>query len=178
MLILKCTQKVAKELDIKREKLPQIPAETDKTVLGEWFVNSLRFGHSKILLFANAGTLYSLLVAYQKSDLKNIGRLFRTNLEVNLLAEGFESDKVNRILAEYQDVVLAQTDSRSVLGSMNDLASLYEYQIMDRGGITQTDLNQAIWEINRTPQMKHEGHHSIKLLRGKINGESVSQPEE
>ncbi len=68
MLILKCTQKAAKELGMKRGNLPQIPPENNTPLLGDWFVNPLRFGYTKTLLFANAITLYSILVEYKKKD--------------------------------------------------------------------------------------------------------------
>ena len=168
MLILKCTQKAAKELGVKRGDLPEIPPEDNPTLLGDWFVNLLRFDHTKMLLFANAITLYSILVEYKKKDLVDIGRFFRTNLRFNLLLEGFESEKVDRLLADYEEVTLAKTDSRSVLGSMNDLAWLYETYIISHGGLKIVTLSWATQEINRTPQLKRGGHYSIKLLKQKI----------
>jgi len=168
MLILKCTQKAAKELGVKRGNLPQIPPENNTSLLGDWFVNPLRFGNTKTLLFANAITLYSILVEYKKKDLVDIGQLFRTNLKFNLLLEGFENEKIDRILTEYEEVTLAKTDSRSVLGSMNDLALMYEFYIVGQGGIKDVDLSRVSQEINRTPQLKRDGHYSIRLLKEKI----------
>ena len=168
MLILKCTQKAAQELGVKRGELRQIPPENNPTLLGDWFVNPLRFGYTKILLFANAITLYSILVEYKKKDLADIGQLFRSNLRLNLLLEGFESEKVDRLLAEYQEVTLAKTDSRSVLGSMNDLAWMYKCQIVDRGGVKASELSQVIQDINRTPQLKRGGKYSIELMKEKF----------
>lgn len=167
MLILKCTQKVSKELGIKRGDLPQVSRDNNPTLLGDWFVNSLRWGHTKILLFANAKTLYSFLVEYRKKDLADIGQLFRTNLKSQLLAENFELGEIERLLAEYQTMTLAQTDDRSVLGSMNDLASMYQYWkgVEDK----EFDLIQAGRAINRTPQLKRGGRYSIDLLREKMD---------
>lgn len=165
MLILKCTQKAAREFGVKRGNLPQISSENNTTLLGDWFVNSFRFGHTKTLLFANTITLYSILVEYKKKDVIDIGKFFRTNLKFNLLLEGFESEKIDKILAEYQEITLAKTDSRSVLGSMNDLAWMYEYHISDRGGVKEADLSQVVRDINRTPQLKRNGKYSIVLMK-------------
>jgi hypothetical protein len=167
MLILKCTQKVTKELGVKREDLPQVPAEDNPTLLGDWFVNALKFGRTKMLLFANAATLYSLLVEYKKKDLADIGLFFRTHLKSNLLLEGFDPGKIERLLADYEAVTLAKTDNRSVLGSMNDLAVMYEYFIVGQGGLKEVDLSQVVPEINRTPQLKRSGY-SIELFREKL----------
>ena len=168
MLILKCTQKIAQELNMKPGALPQIASEDNKTFLGDWFVNSLKFGSTKLLLFANAPTLYSILVEYKKKDLAEIGQLFRTKLRLNLLGEGFEQAKVESILVEYQEVMLAGTDSRSILGSMNDLARMYKFQIGHSGGIKTGDLSSIIQDINRTPQLKRGGRYSIELMRERV----------
>ena len=168
MLILKCTQKAAKELGTKRAALPQIPPENNKTFLGDWFVNSHRFGYTKTLLLVNAPTLYSILIEYKKRELADIGEFFRTNLKSNLLLEGFEKEKIERVLAEYQEVILARTDSREILGSMNDLMRLYEFQIEGKGGIIESSLQQVIGQINRTPQLKRSGKYSIEMMAEKI----------
>lgn len=168
MLILKCTQKAAKEFGVKRGDLPEIPSEDNTSLLGDWFANPLRFGHTKTLLFTNAITLYSILVRYKKKDIADIGQFFRTNLKFHLLLEGFESEKINKILAEYQEVTLAKTDSRSVLGSMNDLAWLYEASIISRGDPRHVNLSPIIQTINRTPQLKREGTYSINMMKEKF----------
>jgi hypothetical protein len=168
MLILKCTQKAAKELGLIRGNLLQIPPEENVTLLGDWFVNPLRFGYTKTLLFANAITLYSILAEYKKTDLVDIGQFFRTNLKLNLRLEEVERERISKVLAEYQEVTLAKTDSRSVLGSMNDLAWMYKHRIVDRGGTKETDLDQVVRDINRTPQLKRDGKYSIDLLKERL----------
>jgi hypothetical protein len=165
MLILKCTQKVAKELGVT---LAQMAAEDNASLLGDWFVNTLKFGHTKTLLFVNGPTLYSMLVEYKKKDLSDMGQLFRTNLSLNLQKEGFEVGKIEGLLAEYKEVKLAKTDNRSVLGSMNDLAWLYQVQIEYKGGIKEIDLGSIIQDINRTPQLKRGGKYSIELMKNEL----------
>ncbi|MCB0195279.1 MAG: hypothetical protein KDJ65_25250 [Anaerolineae bacterium] len=168
MLILKCTQKAAKELGIKPGDLHSIAAEDNHTVLGDWFVNTFKIGHSKYIMFANAATLYSLLFEYKKKDLADVGALFRSLLQANLQAEGFDSHIIDTLLADYQAVTLAKTDSRSVLGSMNDLAFMYQTLIVHRSGPKIVNLNQGIYDVNRTPQLKRDGHYSIELLKERL----------
>lgn len=166
MLILKCTQKVAAELGVKPAELPQLSPESNETLLGDWFANMFRLGHSKFLLFANAETLYSILVEYKKSELVDIGEFFRFNLEFSLFDEGFANNQIDRLLAEYADVTLAKTDSRSILGSMNDITAMYKYF---REELLAGDVTEVVKRINRTPQLKRGGHFSIDLLREKLN---------
>ncbi len=168
MLILKCTQKVAKELGEKPQNLPELSPESNTTLLGDWFANMFRMGHSKYMLFTNATTF---LVEYKKSDLADIGEFFRFNLEFSLFDEGFTNEQIDRLLAEYAEVRLAKTDNRSVIGSMNDLVTLYKYVIMDMGGPKEADIALAIRELNRTPQLKRDGRFSIGMLSEKINSQ-------
>ena len=174
MLILKCTLKVSKELGLKRQDLPKIPKETEPTLLGEWFVNALKFGRQKVLLFTNADTLYSFLVPYKKKDLADIGDLFRTHLQGYLQAERLDPAQIDAILQDYAIITLAQTDSRSVLGSMNDMVSLYTGWIENQGGIYATDLTWACLEVNRTPQLKRGGAYSINLLQAKLKSKELN----
>ena len=51
---------------------------------------------------------------------------------------------------------------------MNDLAWMYKYQIVDRGGVKASELSQVIQDINRTPQLKRGGKYSIELMKEKF----------
>ena len=165
MLTLKCTQKAAKEFGHNRQALPEIPAEDNQALLGDWFVNLIKFGRTKSLIFVNAATLYSfLLMGYKKKDLQKISTLFNEALRFHLLAEAIPVEDIERVLSQYDTVTFAKTDSRSVLGSMNDLAWLYEVMIMSGGGLQLCDLTEATQNINRTPQLTRDGY-SIDLLK-------------
>lgn len=102
---LKCTQKVAKELGLT---LPSLETTAPSLLPGDWFVNALKFGHTKTLLFAHAPTLYSLLVPYTKPQLKDVGQLFRTALRDNLAREGFAAAALDQLLADYHTIILGQ----------------------------------------------------------------------
>lgn len=168
MLILKCTDKAAQAFAVRRAALPQIPASENTSLLGDWFVNALRFGHTKALLFANADTLYSFLVPYLKKDLADPQRFFLENMLRYFLSEDLNPRDIERVMEEYHDMTLARSDSRSILGSMNDLANMYEATISAYGGIQRVDLLWVAWEINRTPQLKRGGKYSIDMLREKL----------
>ncbi|MCB0214040.1 MAG: hypothetical protein KDJ52_32180 [Anaerolineae bacterium] len=103
-------------------------------------------------MFVNVAMLYSILVEYEKKDLADIGVLFRNWLQANLQAERVAPHKIDK----------------SVLGSMNDLAFMYQYLIVYRGGTNVIDLYQLIYDVNRTPQLKWGGHYSIKLLKDRL----------
>jgi hypothetical protein len=109
-----------------------------------------------------------MLVKYKKQDLSDMAQLFRTNLRLNLQREGFEAGQIEGLLAEYGEMKLGKTDSRSALGSINDLARLYQVQIEYEGGIKGVDLGSIIQTTNRTPQLTRGGKYSIVLLKTKL----------
>lgn len=79
--------------------------------------------------------------------------------------EGFAAAALDQLLADYHTIILGKTDNRSVLGSMNDLAYLFEGMIETRGGIKMVDVGELSQDINRTPQWKRGKSYSIDLWR-------------
>lgn len=44
------------------------------------------------------------------------------------------------------------TDSKKVLGNMNDLVAQSQYVIMSAGGVSCCDIGETILQVNRMPQ--------------------------
>jgi len=68
-------------------------------------------------------------------DIKDLGKLFRKFLSCVLSSEGFSKSVKDKILMEYRELGYSETRSKSVLGSMNDLAFHYKYHILSSGGV-------------------------------------------
>ena len=68
-----------------------------------------------------------------------------------LADEGFADVERERILAEYDEIGFANTNSKSVLGSMNDLAFHYKYSILESGGVHSPAVPETIRRLNRMP---------------------------
>ncbi len=166
MRILYCTQKLLKELDVQ----PPGPGEISSPEgLGNWYANLLRIERRKCLLFTNEKTLYSFLVpAVLKENLRHIEQEFLAHLLLNLKYEGFDQDSLERVSDEYRHLGFSKTASRSVLGSMNDIAYHYEGYIHMEGGIENAKMLQINHKINRMPMSAIGYQYSIEVLRKAI----------
>lgn len=165
---LHCTQKLLKELDIQLSDPGEVSTSDG---LGNWYANLLRIERRKCILFTNEKTLYSFLVpAVLKENLKRIEKEFLYHLILNLQYERFGMEVLAKIQREYQQIRFSKTASRSVLGSMNDLAYQYEVCIHMEGGIENIKILQINHKINRTPMSVLAYRYPIEALRKVIEG--------
>jgi len=120
--------------------------------LGSWHANLIRIERRKCLLLTNDRTLYSFLIpGAKKKDLGNIREIFVLHLKMNLEKEGFGPEDVNKALEEYSEITIAPTTSRSVLGSMNDLADQVDFLVSRAGGLEEGDILTVNMMLNRIP---------------------------
>ncbi|WP_049722974.1 DUF6933 domain-containing protein [Gilvimarinus polysaccharolyticus] len=131
MLIFRNTQKVSKEIGLKKGDI----VDTDNEgYLGSWFCNIVTVNHRKCLIFCHSTTLYCFWVpAVKKKDFSNIIELFLKNLALNLKSEGIAEVTIENLLNEYDSPLFSKTNNRSVLGSMNDYAYLFEAYVEPLG---------------------------------------------
>jgi uncharacterized protein DUF6933 len=98
----------------------------------------------KCLLVTHAGTLFSALAAdVSKADLVSLGRTIVGLIEHELRAEGLSSGALGHL--NPTTAVLDRTADRSVLGCMNDNATMCRHVVAQCGGLARTD----IAELNR-----------------------------
>lgn len=163
MRLLYCTQKLLKELDVQFSEHGEASSSEG---LGNWYANLLRIDRRKCLLFTNEKTLYSFLVpVVLKENLKRIEKEFLVHLLLNLKYEGFDSEVLKKVSDEYKQVSFSKTASRSVLGSMNDLAYQYEVCIHMEDEIENVKLLQINQKINKTPMSAIAYRYPIEALR-------------
>ena len=147
MRIIHCTQKLLKELG--NPSLADTP--TDAKGLCNWYSNLIGIDRKKCLLFTNEKTLYSFLIPnVKKANLKNIVPEFLFNLSFNLQAEGFGLDVISKVMQEYREIKFAKTDSKKVLGSMNQIAFEYEIRVQMKEGLGNVRILEANKDMNRT----------------------------
>ena len=164
MQLIRCTQKLLKELRVKPSDI-----EPDRGSIGGWHANLLRFERRKCVLFTNDKTLYSIFVpALKRPDFEHFEEVFRQNFFRRLRIEGFTQSQIEKVLVEYNQVGFAKTNNRSVLGSMNDLSFQIEFLIGRFGGLANLDLDALNHEINRVPMSAIKGIYSIDVLRKKV----------
>ena len=148
--IIHCTKKLPNELEASPCSI--IAPEQSSGFLGSWNANMIRIERRKCLLLTNDRTLYSFLIPGVKNkDLSNLRELFALHLKINLAKEGFGPEDIAKALREYDEIAIAPTKSRSVLGSMNDLADQADFLVGRAGGLDKADMLIVNMMLNRIP---------------------------
>ena len=163
MAIIRCTTKLLNELGVKPTNTPAQPPD-----LFDWHANLLRLDRKKYVLYTNSQTLYSILMRWA-GKAKKFQEQFRLELFKNLMSEGFNEKHVEYIMSGHAQVTITQTNSRSVLGSMNDLASQIGSMISLRGRLADPDLLKINRELNRIPMGAIKYQYSIAELKRKLD---------
>lgn len=146
MLIVRCTASLRREIGTAAESV-----DSDGP-LGSWYANLLRVDRRKCVLFTHSQTLFSVLaLALRKPQILSLPSLLLEHLAVVLAAEDLGGWASANILRFRRGAKLARATSRSVLGSMNDLAYQARVAIDASGGVLACDPVAVTRRLNRTP---------------------------
>jgi len=164
MLQLRCTGKVIKGLSLKSDDLSEV--KKNDTILGNWYVNIFTIDRRKTFLFVNERTLLSFIVfGIKKSNINKIHSTFIHGIAQLLSIEEIEKNLIESVLDDYIEMEFTKTDSRKILGNMNDLMYLYKHFIYNAGGLKQCEVGEIILRINRTPQRNIDWAYSIEAVK-------------
>jgi hypothetical protein len=129
-----------------------IGQESRFSYLGSWHANLIYIDRKKSILFVNDKTLFNFIALdVSRAQIKDLCVLFVEHLRCVLADEGFEASIIEKIQAEYIELGFSTSNSKSVLGSMNDLAFRYKYQILAEGGCHGYTVSDIIKRLNRMP---------------------------
>jgi hypothetical protein len=78
--------------------------------------------------------------------------MFMGGLSQLLSMKGVDVACIENTIASYHTGLFSKTDSRTKLGSMNDLVRCYTTMIEVQGGLDSCDLTGIIMKINGMPQ--------------------------
>ncbi len=164
MQLICCTKKLQKEMGITKSALAA--AWPLHTRLGPWHANLIFIDRRKCALFTNDKTLFNFIAAdVSRAQIRNLSELFRGFLTCVLADEGFPRPVIEAVMAEHADIAYANTTSKSVLGSMNDIAKMYHYHILSEGGVHSPAVPAIIRQLNRMPLSAIGYGYAIEKLR-------------
>ncbi len=145
MLLIRCTQKLLKEFGAR-------PDEAVHVMPGlSWHANLLRFDRRKCLLFTHDQTLFSVfLPSVTKTDYPHLAEMFGQRLFRAMRLFDFNQQQIETMLEQARELRFAKTNSRSVLGSMNDMKQMMGWIIHNDGGLAATDMDELTRLINKT----------------------------
>ncbi len=142
-VVLRCTAKMLTLLGVRPRDLVTIePSDED------WYANLLWLDGQKCLLLAHAGTLFSVFVPHvHKADLVPIGPSIVGFIHTELQAESLPPDRLGAL--DSRSIALAETESRTVLGYMNEMARYCEDAADDAGGLGRRNGRELNHELRR-----------------------------
>ena len=164
MIQLRLTQKVQKAAGINSKQLVEVSEA--KTGLGSWTVNLFNQNRRKVLIFVNDTTLYSfVLTGIRKEHYGKLSECFGLGLLQLLEVDGFTEKEIAFLIAGVGQISYTKTNSRKVLGTVNDLVWHYQHSITLGGGLGQADIGGIIHRVNRMPQKNLEWSYAIDAVR-------------
>ena len=150
MQLIRCTAKLLKEIGLKKSEL--VDESPKFSFLGQWHANLVYINRRKCVLFVNDKTLINFIVPdVSRAEIKNLGHMFESMFHCILADEGYSQEQIKKIFTEYSEIGIGKSNSRSVLGSINDLAFHYEHSILESGGCHSAEIPSIISRLNRMP---------------------------
>lgn len=152
VIYLKCTSEVQKAIGLSKAQLAEpVPVGAP---LGSWYVHRFAVGRTHFYLFMSEVTLLSF-VLYQgrkKMTLQVLPGMFMAGLSQLLTIKGYDDVLIDQALQGCETGLFAKTDSRKLLGCMNDLVRCYSTMVEAQGGLDACDLTGIILKLNDMPQ--------------------------
>jgi hypothetical protein len=126
----------------------------------------LHIDRRKCILFVNDKTLFNFIAPdVNREQIRGLSELFYIYLSCVLASEGLPEKVQISIKEEYRNIEYAGTKSRSVLGSMNDLAFHYKHHILSEGGIHSAMVPEIIHKLNHMPMGAIEYKYSMDAIK-------------
>jgi hypothetical protein len=145
MQMIRCTQKLLKEVPM------ELAVEVAVLPAACWHANLLRLDRRKCLLFTHDTTLFSLFVpGLTKPDFKHFPDLFGQALFRTMRQFDFPQIQIENMLDRCRNIRVGRTNSRSVLGSMNDMKQMIDLTVFDQGSLAKTDMAELVHMLNQT----------------------------
>lgn len=170
-MILRCIAKLLKELGASKADLTDnIPQDQP---LNEWYANLFFIRRKKCVIFTNAVTLFTFVVFdVDRSQIRDIGNLFRNGLGYALLEEDFNGVLIQCLVNQCHNMHLAKTRNKSIIGVMVDHVKNTRWMVEDNGGLEICDRSRIIRQLNRTPLLTQKFFCSIEEFKRIFSGKA------
>lgn len=165
-MILRCTKKLRDELKVARKDL--LGSEPGLAALDEWFCDLLRIDRQKYVLCTHARTLFSVVLPQvRRADLAHLHTMLSGTVTGAMESEGFAAHAIESVVSLHE-VRYGVTNSRSVLGSMNDIAYQYlgDVEMYGEAGRLRGIIGKR---LNRNPLSAIGYRYAIEALRGEVS---------
>jgi len=140
--MLRCTAKVLALLRVSEPAIGQASQQ-------DWYAHLVWADRRKCLLVTHAGTLFSVFIPnVTAAGLRPIGPPVVSAIQAALRAEHLPENTLGEL--EPQQVAVAKTADRRILGTINDLAFTIDHLIAATGGLARCDIDALHHRLHRT----------------------------
>jgi hypothetical protein len=133
MIAMRCTKKL-----LDRIGAPSPVTAPTTAILGDWYARPVAVGRQRLVLLISEHSRLPVVVPAR--DLKHLATNFPDALSLVLLGLALPPSVVKREVAETREAVIAPTDNRSLLGTLNDFSYLLIGYAESAPGIDLVDL--------------------------------------
>jgi hypothetical protein len=141
--------------------------ETREPDPDDWYANVLVFDRRKCLLLTHASTLFSVFEPdVRVADLRRTREFVSSLIERELRWEECPPSVFGPLGTE--DLLIARTADRSVLGCMNDMAMMCEAAVEQGGGLAHMDNRALNSLLRRNINSSRDYQRPIDLLRARF----------
>jgi hypothetical protein len=133
MIVFSCTKKVLDKIK-KYKPVEMVKEEPDRF---HWYVDLINLNRKNCFLFTHAETLFSFFIYMgTQKEITNMESLFEEELRKMLIKEISNEEKLpNLLLPSPLSFRFLPTNSRKVLGSMNDFKNQIKAHVWKGGGL-------------------------------------------
>lgn len=111
---------------------------------------------------------FILLQGIKPVTVETLPNMMLAGLEQLLQMRGISKDAIERAMVPYHEGLFSKTESRSDLGSLNDLVQRYQWLIEREGGLDRCDLTAIIMGTNAMPQRRLGWCTSWEITESKV----------
>lgn len=166
MVILRCTR----QLLFRLKQSADGPPENSTTTLGDWYGNVIRMGNRHVLLFISERSRLPVLIPIRQAN--KLRTVLPDAMSDMLAWMRVPGDVIARERQQMSEVAFGRTNSRSLLGTMNDFSFGVRMHFMTNRDQSLEDIARA---LARTPIMPLKGECPIDLTRAAFSLERLSR---
>jgi hypothetical protein len=163
-MVVRCTRRLLGLVGSSVSLFDVQPSEED------WYANLLWIERRKCLLLTHAGTLFSIFAPdIRAAEVRALGPYLARLVEEALRLEGLPADALGSI--DQHTLRVATTASRSVLGTMSNMAVQIEYAVASARGLGWCDVDAVNRQLRRTPLSRGGTYvYAIDLVVARSDG--------
>jgi len=165
MQMIRCTQKLLQKLPLVPDEGMEVPPEDC------WHANLIRIDHHDCVLLTHNVTLFSLFVpGVCNADFKQFTEMFGQALFKTMRHFDFSQQQIEYMLDSSSEIRVSKTNSRSVLGSMNDMKQMLDHTAFLHGGLAGMNMAEMFQVLNHTPFKAIDYNFPEEKLREMLSG--------